>query len=250
MNVSLYQAAAALNANARWQEVISDNLASSSIPGFKKQELSMAAVQAGLMPASSMGSSSPHFFTVPKATATTSFRAGDIQSTGNPNDVAVEGNGFFEVKLPNGESAFTRDGEFQVNAHSQLVTKSGYPVMGDSGPIQLDPASPGPVSVSATGVVSQGPDTRGKLKLTEFGRPDLLTQISGGYFTAGNPAAQGKPSPSSSLRQGYLEASNTSTVTEMAAMMTAMRGFEANQHIIQIQDERMGRLISDLGNPN
>jgi flagellar basal-body rod protein FlgF len=251
MNVSMYQAAAALNVNARWQDVISENLASSSIPGFKKRELSIAAVKAGLMPAGSAGAAhAPKTFTIPQASTTINFRPGDIQFTGNKNDVAIEGKGFFEVQLPNGELANTRDGEFQVNAQGQLVTKEGYAVMGQSGPIQLDSKSADPLSISANGDVSQGADVKGKLKLVEFDKPELLTQISGGYFAAKNPGLLAQPSLTSTLRQGYLEAANTSVVGEMASMMTAMRGFEANQHIIQIQDERMGRMISDLGNPN
>src|SRR5580658_7613487 len=92
MNVSLYQAAAALTANSRWQDVISGNLASSSIPGFKKQELSLAAVRAGLMPSSNLnGSNLPQFFTVPKAASSTSFLAGEMQATDDKNDVAIEG---------------------------------------------------------------------------------------------------------------------------------------------------------------
>lgn len=245
MNVSMYQAAAALNANSRWQEIIAENLASSSVPGYKKQEITLAAQRAGLMPGGSLNTT-PQTFTIPKATTSTSFAAGDLQYTGNNNNVAIEGKGFFQVQLPTGVIASTRDGEFQVNAQGQLVTKEGYTVLGEGGPIQLDPANAGPLSVSATGDVSQGSTPVGKLKLVEFDDPKQLTQVSGGYFIANNPSI--KPHPSTStLRQGYLESSNTSVVREMANMMTAMRGFEANQHVIQIQDDRLGKVISDLG---
>jgi flagellar basal-body rod protein FlgF len=250
MNVSLYQAAAALNANSRWQEVIAENLASSSIPGFRKQEISQAAVQAGLMPAGSLNSpKSAHFFSIPKATTSTSFATGDMQNTGDNNNVAIEGKGFFQVRLPNGNIASTRDGEFQMNAKGQLVTNQGYPVMGEGGPIQLSPAGAGPLSIAADGTVSQGTETKGKLKLTDFDKPELLTQIGGAYFLANDTKL--KPQPASgTLRQGYLEGANTSSVGEMANMMTAMRAFEANQHVIQIQDDRLGKVISELGSTN
>jgi flagellar basal body rod protein FlgG len=248
MNASLYQAAAALNANSRWQEIIASNLASSSVPGFKKQELSLAAVRAGLMPAGGVNSSSlPQFFTIPKATNSASFLAGEMASTGDKHDVAIEGNGFFSVQLPNGSTAFTRDGEFQVTATGRLVTKEGYTVEGESGPITLDVTNPAPMSLSATGDVSQGAETKGKLKISEFKKPELLTQISGAYFLGNNPNLATQPS-TSTLRQGYLEGSNTSVLGEMANMITAMRSFEANQHIIQVQDERLGKVINDLGN--
>ena len=252
MNVGLYQAAAALNANSRWQDVISENLASSSVPGFKKQELSVAAVQAGLMPSSSLNSlNAPHVFSLPKAVAKTSFASGQMQFTGNKTDVAIEGKGFFQVALPNGAQVLTRNGEFQINTRGQLVTKEGYTVMAEGSPphpIQLDPSNPAPISISNTGDISQGADSKGKLKITAFDKPQLLTQIGAGYYAADDPALHALTSVST-VRQGYLETSNTSVVTEMANMMTAMRMFEANQHVIQIQDDRMGKVISDLGNP-
>ncbi len=248
MNVSLFQAASALNANSRWQEVIAENLAASSVPGYRKQELSVAAAQAGLMPAGASVGNAPLSFTIPKAITATSFQPGELKFTGNKNDAAIEGKGFFEVRLPNGSTALTRDGEFQVSAQGQLVTKEGYTVLGDSGPIQLDLNNPAPISISADGDVSQGADAKGKLKLIEFDNPRLLTQINGAYFVADNPSLQAHAS-TSTLRQGYLEGSNVSVVGEMANLMAAMRTFEANQHVVQIQDDRMSKAISDLGNP-
>ncbi|HEX3798077.1 MAG TPA: flagellar hook basal-body protein [Verrucomicrobiae bacterium] len=242
--MSLYQAAAALNANSRWQDVISENLASSSVPGYRKQGLSLEAVQAGLMPTSG----SPQYFSLPKASTTTSFEPGVMQYTGNKNDVGIEGKSFFEVQLPNGTKALTRDGEFQVSSKGQLVTKEGYTVLGEGGPIQLDPKNHEPLSISEGGNLSQGVDPHGKLKLTDFDHPELLKQVSGAYFVADDPKVHGTTG-TGTMRQGYLETSNTSVVHEMANMMTAMRTFEANQHVIQIQDDRLGKVISELGNP-
>ena len=246
MNVSLYQAAAALNANSRWQDVIADNLASSSVPGFRKQSLTTAAVQAGLLSANSSGS--PQFFTVPKASVSTSFKSGELDYTGDDKNAGIEGNGFFQVQLANGVTAVTRDGEFRVNSRGQLVTKEGYTVMGQSGPIQLDFHTHDPISISSTGQVSQGAEVKGKLSLTDFENPELLTPTNGVYFLATNPGLLTKPA-TGSLRDGFVEGANTTALGEMANMMTAMRGFEANQHIIQIQDERLGKVINDLGNP-
>ncbi len=249
MNVSMYQAAAALNSNSRWQEVIAENLASSSVPGYKKQQLSVEAIRAGLMPAGSLNSAhSPQFFTLPQAATSTNFMSGDMQYTGGKSDLAIQGKAFFEVKLPNGTKALTRDGEFQVNAQGQLVTREGYAVQGKEGPIQLDLSNGQPINISSSGDVSQGEVTVGTIKLDEFDKPGLLKQIGGGYYVTGNPQLHAVAS-TSTLRQGYLEASNTSVVNEMADMITAQRSFEANSKIVQIQDERLGRLITDLGTP-
>ena len=253
MNVSLFQAGAALNANSRWQEVIADNLASSSVPGYKKQQLSMAAVQAGLMPSSSLSAgNSPQMFVLPKATTTTNFTGGEMKSTGVSTDVAVEGKGFFVVQLPDGTTGYTRDGEFQINSRGRLATKEGYPVLRQDGPaqipVQLNPHDATPMTISASGDITQGASSKGKLAVAEFNKPGLLTQISASYFVAQNPGLQTQTA-TSKVRQGYLETSNSSTVMEMASLMTAMRGFEANQHVIQIQDDRLGKTIADLGNP-
>ncbi len=245
MNVSLYQAASALTANARWQEAVSENLASASVPGYKKQELSFAAVEAGLR-ASQAGAAQ---VMMPQATTATSFQAGEVRYTGVNTDVAIEGTGFFQVQMPNGTLGYSRDGEFQISAQGQLVNKQGFALIGQGGPIQLDGKNPAPVSIAATGEVSQGGETKGKLKVVEFDNPQLLQQTGGGCFLAGNPNLHSTDVSQPSLRQGYLEAANTTPVMEMADLIRVMRGFEANQHVIQLQDDRMSKAISELGNP-
>ena len=190
----------------------------------------------------------PQYFSVPSTTVSTNFQNGELKYTGDNSNVAIEGKGFFEVRLPNGHTALTRDGEFHVNAQGRLVTKESLPVMGINGPINLNQNSSEPLSISSTGLVNQGSQLLGQLKVTEVQKPEKLTQISGGYFLAQDPANLMKPS-TASLREGYLESANTNSLSEMASMMTAMRGFEANQHVIQIQDDRMSRTITDLGNP-
>jgi flagellar basal-body rod protein FlgF len=245
MNVSLYQAAAALNANSAWQDVISDNLASSGVPGFRKQSLATAAAQAGLM---STNGGTPQYFSIPKTSISTSFKSGEMDFTGDDKNVGIDGPGFFQIQLPDGSPAVTRDGEFQINSSGQLVTKEGYLVVGDNGPIKLNPRNRDPISITATGDISQGSVKAGKLTLTDFSNPQLLKQTNGVYFLATDPKLQTTPA-TGLMREGYVEAANTTSLGEMANMMTAMRGFEANQHVVQIQDDRLGKVISELGNP-
>lgn len=248
MNVSIYQAAAALNADARWQDMISQNLASSAVPGFKKQEISFAAVQAGLISPTPLAGLN-HHFSMPTATTATNFQQGQMRATDVPTDVGLEGPGFFEVQLPNGDTAYTRDGEFHLSSQGQLVSKEGYAVLSDGGPIQIDKNNTAPLSISPTGVISQGADNKGKLKVTDFNHAQLLNPIGHGYYLANDPALQPTEATNTTMRQGFLEAGNTSSVAEMAHLITAMRHFEANQRIMQMQDERMGRVISDLSEP-
>lgn len=243
MNVSLYQAASALNANARWQEVISENLASASVPGFKKQDLSFSAVQAGMLNAHGTQA------LMPQAQDTTSFQQGPMRFTGVNTDLAIDGKGFFAIQMANGAEAYTRDGEFKLNAQGQLVNKQGYPVLGQNGPIQANPQKTGPIGISPTGEVSQGAEVIGKLKVVEFNDLRLLRKIGGANFLADAPGLVPEDVAQPSLRQGYLEGANTSAVLEMANLIRVMRGFETSQRLIQMEDERMSRAISELGNP-
>lgn len=248
MNVSLAQATAAMNANARWQELISENLASSSVPGYRRQDISFQSVQAGVMGAADKSASGAQkVLTMPKAAINTVFSGGETNSTGVNTDVALEGPGFFEIRLANGSSAYTRNGSFKLNSQGELTTASGLSVLGDSGPIQKDLNNPAPLSISATGTVSQGNDVKGQLKIVDFNNPQLLQNIGGGLFIANNPDLTPVTPEGTMVRQNFLEASNLSTTHEMANMITSMRAFEANQRVVQASDERMSRVISELG---
>lgn len=248
MDVSLYQAAAAMSASTRWQEVIAENLAANQVPGFKKQDLSFSAVQAGFLGGSSKTASAQHS-AMPLAGTSTNFQPGELRPTGVPTDLAIEGSAFFEVKMPDGSSAYTRDGEFRLTTQGQLVTKQGLPVLTQSGPLQLDPSNGAPISISPTGDVSQGGQPVGQLKLAEFGNPGALEDAGTGLFVATNPAAQLRAATTSSVKQGFLENANTSPMLEMGSLIAAMRFYEANQKVIQTEDERVSRLINDVANP-
>jgi len=248
VNVSLYQAASALNANARWQEVISGNMASASVPGFKKQELSFQAVQAGMLrPNSSGGLAQPISMSSPQVHI--NFSPGEIKRTDVNTDFAIEGSGFFEVQLPTGATAYTRDGEFKLNAQGQLVTKQGYLVMGEGGAVQLDQNNSTIINVAPDGTISQGAERRGKIQLTEFSDPNLLKDIGCGFYLAKDPNLQPTTDVKSTIRQGFIEGANTTAVMEMANLINVMRSYEANQRVIQMQDDRMGRAITELGSP-
>ena len=250
MDVSLFQAAAAMNATSRWQEVIAENVASSHIPGYKKQDLSFSAVQAGHQPRSALASQLHNQrFMMPLAGATTNLKAGELRPTGVNTDLALEGPGYFEVQMPDGRTGYTRDGGFRVNGQGQLVNKQGMPVLGDSGSLMLDPNNPGPITVSQTGEVSQGGAMKGRLKLSEFTDPGPLIAAGAGLFVAPDGMAPPTASSRTTVHQGFVENSNTSTVTEMVNLINANRLFQANQKVILAADERVSRLITDVGNP-
>jgi flagellar basal-body rod protein FlgF len=234
-----------MNATAQWQEMIAENLTTASISGGRKREVLFSDIQAGMDPNASTGSQSG--YVIPTATTATNFEPGELHVSSNPMDFALEGPGFFSVQLPGGQIAYTRGGEFEINAKDQLVTNQGYPVLGDSGPIQFNPNSSNPITISASGEVSQGQERKGKLKIVEFDNPNSLTMIGAQDFQSDSPQAQPIPANSTKVRQGYLEAANTSPTTEMTGLVTAMRMFEANQKVMQMQSDRMSRTITELG---
>ena len=240
MNVSLYHAAAALNANSQWQDIISQNLASASIPGYKRQDVSFSIAA----PATGAFGPAP----MQTATTSTSFMPGPIRPTSGNTDFAIEGDGFFQVELPGGKTGYTRDGEFKLDTTGGLVTKDGFKVVGSGGPVQVDLNNPRPMMVGSTGEISQGAEAKGNLAMIQFNDPSKLTPVPGGYFIADDPKLN--PAPSAALvRQGYLETSNASVVAEMANMISAMRAFELNQKVIQMTDDRMQRSIGELSPP-
>jgi flagellar basal-body rod protein FlgF len=246
MNVSLYQAAAAMNANSRWQELISDNLADSSVPGARKQDVSFSAIEAG-SPSGQLGLNGERFV-MPSARGVLNFSQGEINPTGVSTDFAVDGPGFIQVEMPNGTAAFTRDGEMHVNAQGQLVTKRGFAVAGDGGaPIQLDPNNSAPMTVASSGQVSQGGEAKGHIKLVEFKDAHALTVMGQGYYMSAKNGQKPTDAETTAIRQGYLEGANTSPTVEMSSLITAMRMFESNQKVLQMQDDRMGQVITSLG---
>jgi flagellar basal-body rod protein FlgF len=240
MDVSLYQAAAAMNATARWQDLISENLAAASIPGARKQEISFSDVQANALGSQNLN--------IPTVSTVTNFKTGELCPTGDSMDFALEGPGFFTVQTPNGQHAYTRDGEFRLNAKGQLVNNEGYLVLGGSGPLQFNPNSSDPITISAKGDVSQGSEIKGKIQITEFQHPEKLVPLGTGSFGSDDQGdAQPMTAVSTQVRQGFIEAANMSPTTEMASLITAMRMFESNQKVLQMQSDRMSRIITDLG---
>jgi flagellar basal-body rod protein FlgG len=249
MDISVYQAAAGMNASSRWQDTIADNLAASQIPGFKKQDLSFSAVQSGYaLRSANAPAGQTQRFQMPSAGASINFEQGELRGTQVSTDFAIQGSGFFQVQLANGSTGYTRDGEFHVDNKGQLITKQGLPVQGVAGPIKLDPHNTAQLTMGTGGELSQGAAPGGTLKLVEFNDPSVLTPTGGGVFILTNPTVQPKATSTSTLSQGFLENGNTSSIREMGNLITAMRFFEANQKVAQTEDQRVGNLITQVAN--
>ncbi len=249
MNVSLYQAASAMSATAQWQDTIAANMANSAQAGFKRNDVSFESIQAGLMNQQSDGANKiNNRFVLTGLEGSTDFTNGEMRYTGHPTDVAIEGSGFFEVQMPDGSFAYTRDGQFRLNSQGVLTTTSGNVVSSNNGNIQVDLSNPAPINISKDGEVSQGNTPLGKIRVMDTANPALLTRTGSSYFMATDPNVNMLESANPAMRQHFVEASNTNATEEMANLMSAMRLFEANQKTVQIHDDRMGKAINALGN--
>ena len=246
VNVALYQSSAAMSANLSWHDLISQNLAGQSSPGYRAQIASFDQFRVPGVPGTDpqMTSSYPVF------RAQTLHEQGEVKPTGGKNDLSLDGPGFFSVRMQDGTVAYTRDGEFQIDSAGSLKTKDGGLVMGDAGPIRLDPTA-GPIAVNPQGEVSQGGGTKGVLKIVEFKDRGTMQHLSGSYYRPGGTSRSQVPqrAATTQIQQGFLEGSNANSVVEMGNLLMAMRHFEANQHVLQTADERMGKSIQEIGAP-
>jgi flagellar basal-body rod protein FlgG len=166
---------------------------------------------------------------------------GPIRQTGNPADLALQGPGFFAVENGDGE-AYTRNGTFSLDQDGYLVTTNGRRVMGEGGPIQI---SEGEWSVTDKGEVMQNGGTIGRLKLVNIPSAALQRMGESLFKTADEPEIL--EWTDTTVKQGCLEQSNAVAVGEMVNLIATLRIFEANQRLIQAQDETLNQAISKVG---
>jgi flagellar basal-body rod protein FlgG len=185
-----------------------------------------------------------------RAVATSrSFSQGNLQQSSNNLDVAVLGNGFFEVQMPDGTTGYTRDGSFQVNATGQLVTNNGHTVQ----PGITIPANATSVTIGNDGTVSvvlpaqTTPQGVGKIQTATFINPAGLDPLGQNIYA--ETAASGTPNPGTPgqnglgiLQQGFVETSNVNVVEELVGMIQTQRAYELNSKAIKTSDEMLARL--------
>ena len=183
------------------------------------------------------------------AATSRNFQQGALQQTGNGFDVAIKGQGFFQIQLPDGTTGYTRDGAFQVDANGQLVTNAGFVVQ----PGITVPGNATNVSIAADGTVSASvpgqtqPQALGQLQLASFVNPAGLESRGGNLFA--ETAASGAPqagAPGSNglgpLQSGFVEGSNVNVVEELVTMIATQRAYELNSKAIQTSDQMLARL--------
>lgn len=176
----------------------------------------------------------------------TDFTKGDIQMTGHKYDLSLDGHGFFTVETPYGER-MTRAGNFIVNANKQLVTKDGYRVMGENGPIIVDGLN---FSVDEQGVVYIGQNSDeyvDRLKIVTVDDYKTIKKVGHNLYMVPKEHPQPYVTPAVTVRQGTLEMSNVNAVAELRQMIDVMRMYEANSKVIQTKDQLIGKAATEIG---
>ena len=255
MNISIQQAASSIKAYEQWHETIASNLSAATIPGFKANQFSMLAEEVSKQSQEALNQpgSIMQSYQMPKGSTHLDFSPGPLKNTETPTDLAISGDGFFEIELDGGELGYTRDGEFHINDQGELVTKQGYPVLGDTGAITFQDTTGLNFTIGRTGQISENDTFSGQtLRIVNIGDTRQMSHAGGGIFKVSDPnAAQINPMNEDEidLRQFHLEQSNVSTIHEMTRMIQAMRTNEVNHRIIQHHDQRLGKTIAELGQP-
>jgi flagellar basal-body rod protein FlgG len=254
---SLWISKTGLDAQQTQMDVISNNLANVSTNGFKRsravfedlmyqtlrQPGAQSSQQTQLPSGMQLGTG-----VRPVATERI-FTQGNPQQTGNDKDVAINGDGFFQVLMPDGTTAYTRDGSFQTDSQGQLVTSSGYPVQPaitlPAGTQKLTIGTDGTVSATLQGVAL--PTQIGTLQLATFINNAGLSSIGQNLYQ--ETAASGTPNPNTpgtngagSLSQGYVETSNVNVVEELVNMIQTQRAYEINSKAITTSDAMLSKL--------
>lgn len=261
MNQALWIAKTGLDAQQTRMEVVSNNIANVNTTGFKRERavfedlLHQNINQVGAN--STQDTQLPSGFSIGtgvRVVATEKLHSqGNLVNTGNPLDVAVQGKGFFQVLMPDGTLAYTRDGSFQVNQDGQLVTASGYQVQPaitvPEGALSVTIGSDGTVSVLLPG--STAPTQIGSLQLSNFINPAglqpigqnlLLESGSSGAPQTGTPGLNGL----GTLTQGSVESSNVNIAEELVNMIETQRAYEMNSKAIQSADQMLQFVTNNL----
>lgn len=239
-------------------EVISNNIANMTTTGYQRrraefQDLLYQSQRRVGSASSANGSVVPVGVQVGLGVKTAAVyritQQGNLNSTQNTFDLAIQGSGYFQITLPSGDTAYTRAGSFQLSASGQLVTADGDIVLPaitiPNNAVDITINASGQVLVKIAGTVT--PQNVGQLQLANFPNAAGLAAVGGNLLTetpasgtavVGNPTAPGF----GSLQQGFLETSNVNVVSEITSLITAQRAYELNSRVIQASDEMMSTL--------
>jgi flagellar basal-body rod protein FlgG len=251
---ALSTAATGMEAQQTSLDVTANNIANVSTAGFKKSraEFEDLMYQTGQAAgtATGQGTAAPTGLQVGLGTRVAGTQRmhseGDLRQTGNPLDVAIEGNGFFQINLPSGQTAYTRDGQLKLDAEGRMVNSDGYQLAGE---ITVPPDAQS-LAIGADGTVTAtvpgdaAPVELGRIELATFANPSGLSAAGKNLFmetAASGTAVAGAPGENGigTLAQGTVELSNVKVVEEMIDLISGQRAYEVNSRVVKAADEML-----------
>lgn len=243
----LYTSASGMITQKQRMDVVTNNLANATTPGFKQDSLISSAysqIPVAIMEnPSSVNSSNiigAHSYGIHIDEVVTSFESGNFEKTDLKTDLAISGDGFFVTQTPEGNE-YTKSGTFAVSEEGLLVTQSGYPVLGENGPINVGGKD---FSIDEMGNVSSQ-NGNYKLSVVTFEELNGLRKQGNNSYVAFNQ--EPIQAQNYQVKQGFIETSNVDLVKQMVDMIEIQRSFEINQRMVKIQDERLGKAVNDIG---
>jgi flagellar basal-body rod protein FlgG len=250
---ALYSAASGMNAQELNVDTIANNLANANTVGFKQRRTQFQDLlyQSMLQPGAAAGSQTtvPTGLQLGMGTRPVSneiiFTQGAFQETDNPLDLVIQGRGFFQVRMPSGDTAYTRAGNFHLDQNGNIVTADGNPI----DPQIAIPQQAQSITIASDGTVSytqpgqSAAQTAGQIQLANFQNPAGLNSLGNNLYSptdaSGQPtvANPGGQEGLGTLLQGYQEGSNVSVVEEFINLIVSQRAYEANSKVVKAADE-------------
>jgi flagellar basal-body rod protein FlgF len=236
MDTSTYIALSGEAAREQEMAVLANNIANMSTPGFKGERM-MFSEYLATTPAGNQ------IDYVTQAGNHHDMSEGPIQQTGNPLDIALNGEGWLAVTTPNGTS-YTRSGHFQLDTQGEIVTSEGYQLQGDGGAPIVVPQNSGPVTISPDGTVSTNQGTVGHIPVVTFAnQQQMLAEANGLYDTSQAP----QPITNTPIAQGAIEGSNVRPILAMTQLLNAVHQLTAAKDFADAENNRIKTAIQQLG---
>lgn len=251
---ALFTAASGMLAQQTVVDTTANNLANVDTTGFKRSQVEFQDLL--YQTVRNPGTQGANGFEIPTGIQigsgvrtsgiTKIFSEGNLENTSNTLDVAIEGQGFFQVLMPNGETRYSRDGSFRLNSTGQLVTADGFPLQPPvtipPGALSITVGTDGTVSVTTPG--SPAATNVGNIATAQFPNQGGLRAEGRNLFSETNASGTAQPGTPGdnglgTLQQGFLERSNVQVVTEMIRLITAQRAFEASQRAVLTSDQML-----------
>lgn len=224
-------------------ELLSHNMANASTPGFKAELLHLWRLEAADGPTDSLGQPPAYFLNV----RSRDFTQGSLHATGNDNDFALDGPGFFKVQTPQG-IRYTRNGQFRLTSDRQLATKEGYLVQGKSGPISLN-ANDQNFYMDPEGGVHLDKSLGDQIAVVDFSNPQGLAQQGQCFFASTRESGQETETLTTKVRQGEVEESNFDPTAEIVQLINIQRSFEAYLKVLDTFTAKDRKVIEEIGTP-